>query len=350
MVGANAAGARRHDDPYHAAMTERRALLLTDGHAGNRAQARALADAMGLAGDEPALALPAPWRWFAPRSLPGAGRFLPVSARAVLEPTRRGAPRDEGTYSLAIGCGRLGAWATARLRGQLFTAQILDPRLDPRGWDVVIAPLHDGLAGDNVITTLGALNSVTPARLAAAAIARPEFAGVPSPRTAVLVGGSTRAQRIDAGYIDALLQSLQETHAADGGGFLVTTSRRTGADALAALRVGLAHLPARIWAGERDGPNPYLAFLAHAQRIVVTPDSVNLASEACATGKPVYVHAQEPVRGKLARFHEALIARGHARPLAQFDPAWEAVPLRETQGVAEEVWRRMRAREKGPRA
>ena len=55
-------------------MTERRALVLTDGRAGNRAQALALADAMGLAVEEPALALPAPWRWFAPRSLPGAER------------------------------------------------------------------------------------------------------------------------------------------------------------------------------------------------------------------------------------------------------------------------------------
>jgi uncharacterized protein len=307
-------------------MTQKRALVLTDGRAGNRAQAQALAEAMGLAIDEAALALPAPWRWFAPRALPGAARFVP----ALHE------------QAVAIGCGRLGAWATAQLHGRVPTVQVLDPRVDPRRWDVVVAPRHDGLSGDNVVTTLGSLNAITPARLAAAALARPELAGVPSPRTTVLVGGSTRAQRIDARHVDELVQWLRETHAADGGGFLVSTSRRTGADALAALRRGFADLPARLWSSERDGPNPYLAFLAHAQRIVVTPDSVNLASEACATGKPVYVHARDTVRGKLARFHRELAEHGHARPLAQFDPAWQAVPLRETQGVAEEVWRRIR--------
>ncbi|HET7844703.1 MAG TPA: ELM1/GtrOC1 family putative glycosyltransferase, partial [Xanthomonadales bacterium] len=148
--------------------------------------------------------------------------------------------------------------------------------------------------------------------------------------------------RIDARHVHALVRWLRETHAADGGGFLVTTSRRTDDAALAALRRGFADLPARLWSSDRDGPNPYLAFLAHAQRIVVTPDSVNLASEACATGKPVYVHALDPVRGKLARFHHELFERGHARPLAAFDPAWQAVALRETQGVADEVWRRIR--------
>lgn len=308
-------------------MTPTRALVLTDGRAGNRAQARALAEAMGLAIDEPTFSLPPPWRWFAPRSLPGAARFAPaLHGQAV-----------------AIGCGRLGAWATAQLRGRVPVVQVLDPRADTRRWDVVVAPLHDGLSGDHVVTTLGALNAITPARLAAAALARPELAGVPSPRTAVLVGGSSRAQRIDARHIDALLQRLRETHAADGGGFLVTTSRRTGADALSALRRGFADLPARLWSGEHDGPNPYLAFLAHAHRIVVTPDSVNLASEACATGKPVFVHALDPVRGKLVRFHHELEARGHARHLGKFDATWQPVPLRETQGVADEVWRRIRA-------
>ena len=34
--------------------------------------------------------------------------------------------------------------------------------------------------------------------------------------------------------------------------------------------------------------------------IVVTPDSVNMLSEACATGVPVYTHAPLGVAGRLA--------------------------------------------------
>jgi len=46
--------------------------ILTDGHAGNVRQARALAAALGLPSREWTLQPRAPWRWLAPRRLPGA--------------------------------------------------------------------------------------------------------------------------------------------------------------------------------------------------------------------------------------------------------------------------------------
>ena len=47
--------------------------LLTDGHAGNLRQAEALARALGVADAHvPPLWPAAPWRWLAPRRLPGA--------------------------------------------------------------------------------------------------------------------------------------------------------------------------------------------------------------------------------------------------------------------------------------
>ena len=42
-----------------------------------------------------------------------------------------------------------------------------------------------------------------------------------------------------------------------------------------------------LWDG--TGDNPYFAFLALADAIVVTEDSVNMVTEAAGTGKPVYV-------------------------------------------------------------
>src|SRR3546814_7062274 len=64
--------------------------------------------------------------------------------------------------------------------------QILDPRLDPALWDVVVAPLHDGLAGANVITTLGSLHPVDDAWLADARTRFAAFEALPRPRTALL--------------------------------------------------------------------------------------------------------------------------------------------------------------------
>jgi mitochondrial fission protein ELM1 len=83
--------------------------------------------------------------------------------------------------------------------------------------------------------------------------------------------------------------------------------------------------------------------LGAADRIVVTADSVNMASEACASGRPVFLCAPDGVRGKLARFHASLVAGGHARWLTAAPETFEPVPLVELPAVAAEVRRRFLA-------
>ena len=57
--------------------------------------------------------------------------------------------------TLWIAAGRRSAAFTKLVRerseGKTFTVQILDPRIDPRHWDAVLAPAHDGLEGPNVL-------------------------------------------------------------------------------------------------------------------------------------------------------------------------------------------------------
>ena len=43
--------------------------------------------------------------------------------------------------------------------------QVQDPRHGRREADLVVAPSHDPIAGDNVFQTLGAVHRVTPERL-----------------------------------------------------------------------------------------------------------------------------------------------------------------------------------------
>ena len=308
--------------------------VLTDGAAGNERQAVALAGAMGLEPRIDRIALRAPWSWLAPHLRLGAWHALPAPLRQAI---------DGDPPRIVIGCGRAAALATAVLRARTgaFAIQVLDPRAALDAWDLVIAPAHDGLAGENVITTIGALNAVTPARLAAAALEHAELSELPAPRTAVLVGGSTAAVAIDAAYIAGLLHALARWREREGGSFLVTTSQRTPSGVAETLRA-TAGPHDRVYSGGGDGSNPYLGFLAHADRIVVTPDSVNLVSEACATGKPVYCLVREPVRGKLAAFHRALRDSGRVRALEPEPGEWTPVPLRETEAVAAEALRRYR--------
>lgn len=159
--------------------------------------------------------------------------------------------------------------------------QILDPRIDPRHWDLVVAPAHDGLRGDNVVPVLGSLNPVDDAWLADAADRFPAVLALPRPRVALLVGGPTRHVPWSAARMREAAAALRQQVLAGGGSLLATVSRRTPVEVREGLRDQLRGLPGLFWAG--DGANPYPALLAAADRLVCTPDSVNMVSEACAT-------------------------------------------------------------------
>lgn len=309
---------------------------ISDGTAGNENQALALAAALGCEPRVVRLELARPWATLAPR-------FTWRAHDAMRD--RGGAPLNAPWPELAIGCGRRAALLTRMLRGwsggRSYTVQILDPRIDPSAFDVVVAPQHDDIDGPNVIRSIGALNRVGPAWLAAGRTRFAALGDLPAPRTAVLVGGSTRAQRLDRGYFDGLAERLGEWQRSDGGSFLLSISRRTPAAAIVQLESALARFPGTFWSGA--GENPYAGFLAWADRIVVTPDSVNMLSEAAATGKPVYTFAPRPIVGKLARLHGALYASGHLRRLDDHSHRPLPPPLAETAAIAELVRERLDA-------
>ncbi|MFX8871944.1 ELM1/GtrOC1 family putative glycosyltransferase, partial [Acinetobacter baumannii] len=82
---------------------------------------------------------------------------------------------------------------------------------------------------------------------------------------------------------------------------MVTPSRRTHKGLIQAVETATAGTPRIIW--DQTGENPYPQFLAQADMLVVTADSVNMCGEACATGKPVYVFTPSGGSAKFARFH-----------------------------------------------
>ncbi|WP_434946284.1 mitochondrial fission ELM1 family protein [Luteimonas sp. SDU82] len=303
---------------------------LSDGRAGNARQAEALAAALGGPTRTLQLAPRAPWRWAAPRALPGA--------RAAFG---SGFGDDQATPpSLAIGCGRQAALATRLLRRCGAAAvQILDPRIDPRHWDVVVVPEHDGLDGPNVVQLLGSLHPVDDDWLSRARAQFPQFALLPGPRTALLLGGPTGNAPFDAAGLEAVLDRLERLRAAEGGSVLATVSRRTPPALAARLRQRLASVPGLCWTGTQDGANPYPGLLAWADRIVCSPDSVNMVSEACATGAPVHVFDRDRCRGRIRRFLDVLDARGRLGPLEA--SAGGIVPLRETRRVSDEIRARL---------
>ena len=306
--------------------------FLHDGAAGHRLQAQALARALDPAAKELALATRAPWSWFAPRRLPGAEAAFGEEFRRLLD-----APPG-----WVVGCGRRPALATRLLRARgSRVEQLLHPRLDPSHWDLVVAPEHDGLRGPNVITLCGSLHAVDDAWLADGRAAFPAFASLPSPRTVVLLGGPTAAVRFDRGAFEVMAAKLEHWLAVGGGSLLVIGSRRTPAQLAMLSRSYWADTPGLRWFDAGDGPNPYAGALAWADRVVVSPDSVNMVSEACATAAPVYVPEPGRATGRVKRYLDDLLARGRIQPLGKLPHDAPAPPLRETPRVAALVKERL---------
>jgi uncharacterized protein len=321
-----------------APLAGRRAWLITDGKVGMDVQVRGVADALGLQSDWKRVDPQGIWRLLSPY-----GPVAPSEQFGSL-----GSPFAPPFPDFVLATGRLSipyARAVKRAAGATtFSVILQDPKTSGRISDLIWVPEHDRRRGANVITTLTAPHSFTAMRLADLRAAIPSaIAALPGPRVTVILGGKNAVYKFTDACDDRLEASLASL-AALGVSFMITPSRRTHPRLLAAVDRATANSPRILWANE--GPNPYPDFLAHADALVVTADSVNMCGEAAATGRPVYIF--HPARGspKFERFHAGLVASGATRPLpATFDTLerWSYRPLQAADQIATAIVSRWQA-------
>ncbi len=243
---------------------------------------------------------------------------------------------------LVISCGGKGAALSAAIKtasgGTAHAVHILKPRIDARHLDAVIVPRHDGVTGPNVIVTRTALTPVTAATISSGAKRwRDVLGALPRPLIAVLVGGSNDRFQLTPEGARKLGEALRDVAKRHGAGLAITTSRRTGSANETALRAAVSGPGTYFWDG--TGDNPFFGLLALADAIVVTEDSVSMTSEACATGKPVYIAGLEGESRRIRRFHEMLQQDGITRPFTgtlELEP-WSYVPPDDTGRAAAEL-------------
>ncbi|MES2341841.1 MAG: mitochondrial fission ELM1 family protein [Pseudomonadota bacterium] len=230
---------------------------------------------------------------------------------------------------------RIKAWS----KNATFVVQTQDPRMPTSLFDLVIPPKHDRLQGENVFPITGSPNGINAKRLKAElARFKKLIAPLPHPRVAVVIGGKSKAHNLSVERAAAIAHEIELPLAQEGGSVMVTFSRRTPDAARALLTARLKHMPGIIWDGE--GENPYFAFLAAADYILVTEDSTNMATDAASTGKPVFIVKMEGESLKFRLFHEDLERLGAARPFGGAFHKWKYPPLAETDRAAAEVLRR----------
>lgn len=203
-----------------------------------------------------------------------------------------------------------------------------------------------------VHVTEGSLHDIGPQALRQAQCDwGPSLALMPRPRVVLLLGGQTSrrlwqrpsAPSADESRTHALVNSACSAVAAVGGSLMLSTSRRTHhASVLVAKCVLSEAAAAGLRVHEYHGgiPNPYLAYLASADYVLVTPDSINMVTEACAAAVPVYVPWTDECNGRFATFHARLLCEGRTRRwTGNLEPStlWHCTSSDDTERAAARV-------------
>ena len=284
-----------------------RVWSLTTGEAGLRQQAGGLAAALSGQAEEHVVRVSRLWAAGLPKLL-GPGPPAVSSTVGRLEP-----PWPE----VLVSCGRRSALVALAIRRRNPAPMVMvhiQPPPFAGTFDLIVTLPHDRLRAANVLQVETALHGVSPGALAVAALkGDPRFSRLPRPWTGLLLGGTTRRMPFTIDDAQRLADQLDAMRSQTGGSLLVTPSRRTPANVVAALGARyVSDRTVRVWDGHP--PNPYLAILALSDELVVTSDSVSMLSEALATSAPVSVFLL-PSRPRHRRFVEHLIARNLVSPL-----------------------------------
>lgn len=286
---------------------------LTDGSAGMVSQVRGVGESLAKAsGGEFALktarrvlpfgALPG-WCWR------GTGLLKSLDSDALKSPWPD-VLISSGRRSVAFAL-----WIKHKSRGHTKLVHLQSPRVKLSYFDLVMPMEHDDVSGENIYPTFAALHHITLEKLSRAAYEfHDQIMSYPQSRIALLIGGSTNKYQFTEARQQKLIKDITNFAKSFEGSLFISTSRRTGEQAAAAIKHAVAERQ-HSWIYDGQGENPYMAWLAAADAIVVTNDSVSMTSEVLATGKPLYIlNLPEHEGTKPARFARQLIARGMAKP------------------------------------
>lgn len=310
-----------------------RAFALSDGAAGNAKQALALASLMGLAATPITLQLNGIDRWLAPRLKAASLKGTTIGESSSL--ATLASWLDSAQPELVIGCGRSGAAALRTIKqakSSCKTVQILAPECSVEYFDWVICPEHDRLRGPNVLTSLGAIHTIE---------SQLSVSSNQSGALLLLLGQANTNARWTQDQLRTLLADMRQWP----GQIYISTSRRSGfnIDALIAASPLAGHAGVEIYQAGSAAANPYMRWLLSASQIIVTPDSVNMVSEAMATRAQVCVPWQASAQGKIARFLQANRARISRLDASCFSGArTQAVPHADCEALAQVLRQQLR--------
>ena len=132
-------------------MSKLKALLLTQGMHGMISQVEGLAKALNLDYKHQTIELKTLWNYIPPK-------FTPITENILSE-------NFVCNAKVIISCGRKSVIPSIVLKKKfgkdILNIHIQDPKVKLSNFDFIVTPEHDGLSGENVLTSKGAIHYLT---------------------------------------------------------------------------------------------------------------------------------------------------------------------------------------------
>ncbi len=306
-------------------MSKLKGILLTQGMHGMISQVQGLAKALDLDFTHHTVELSSFWKIIPPK-------LTPISKNVYKK-------INQNEFDVIISCGRKSVIPSIHLKNtskkKVFNIHIQDPKVDLNHFDIIVAPEHDSLIGQNVINTKGAIHYLTENEIRENKDYLKSF--IKNDERIIwtlIMGGPTKYYDYSTKNMKHIFTSLYKLLKKHDFQLVVIPSMRTPINTIHYAKEFFGDNHTVIMNVDKKA---YLSALALAENIVVTCDSSSMISEAALTGKPIYIASILPKKNdkRFQRFRNLFRELNITRNLGEEVEHWNYQKLDETNRVAD---------------
>ena len=305
-------------------MTKLKGILLTEGMHGMISQVEGLAKALDIDFTHHKVELNHFWK------------LIPPNLSPISQSVFKKINHDD--FDVIISCGRKSVIPSIHLKNtankKVFNIHIQDPKVNLNHFDFIVAPEHDGIEGQNVISTKGAIHYLTENEISENKDYLNSFIKKDERKIwALIMGGPTKYYDYSTKNMKHIFTALYKLLKKHNFQLVVIPSMRTPINTIHYAREFFSENHTVI---EDVDKKAYLSALAIAENIVVTCDSSSMISEAALTGKPIYIASILPKKNdkRFQRFRNLFRELNIIRNLGEEVEIWSYEKLDETNRVA----------------
>tara|TARA_B100000686_G_scaffold280314_1_gene301387 strand:- start:189 stop:1136 length:948 start_codon:yes stop_codon:yes gene_type:complete len=306
-------------------MGKLKALLLTQGMHGMISQVEGLAKALNTDFSHKIVRLSFPWNLIPPK-------FTPTSETVLKD---KNYIKEEEIPDLVISCGRKSVIPSILLKKRnpkIFTIHIQDPKVNLKNFDIIVAPEHDNLNGDNVYSSKGAIHYITESEIHKA---KPYLITKINSQKVVslILGGPNKYYSFDEAQLLQIFNKIKSIFVSKGYKVIVIPSMRTPKEI---INFAIKEMGSCGYVVNKVDKQAYLSAYALANYIVVTCDSTSMISEAATSGKPIFVAHMKIKKNnyRFQRFFELFKQMGITKDLGEKVETWTYNKHNEAQRIA----------------